>query len=154
MRRPTRAVTVWSIAWPADSASTPARASGAVISAVAPGAPAVGTRTGGRPVRAASSSRSASTVIRAATFGSAARIEASPSVNGHWLTTAAIPGSLAPISSTWPPANEEPQSAIASPRMPSSAAAEAQRGAPVLELAADVEQLARLAAASRRSSGR
>ncbi|PQM44642.1 hypothetical protein C1Y40_05201 [Mycobacterium talmoniae] len=91
-----------------------------VISATSPGLPATGTITGDQPSRAATTSRSASVMMRAMTPGLITSDEAIPSVNGHWETTAAIPGTRAAVAITCPPANEVPHNAIRSGSTPAT----------------------------------
>lgn len=67
----------------------PGSASGELINAVVPGAPAVATSSGGRPSTAPITSRIARAVTFTEVSGGATDKEARPSVNGHWAIAAA-----------------------------------------------------------------
>ncbi len=93
-------------------AANPGSASAAVIAANDPGGPTAGIVTGARPARAPSWSAIARPVARRALAGGTSRSVGMPSANGTCATIAAMSGSLAPSASTWPPLNDEPQSAM------------------------------------------
>ena len=138
---------MWSIAWPAESASTPGSASGAVISAVVPGAPARDAH--GRPAGARRElvaqcehgQPGGDLLVGAAHRGQAVGERALADDRGDPPARSADLEHVAAGERGAPERDRVSPDAV-------ERAAEAQRRAPVVELAADVEQLARLAAES------
>ena len=125
--------------------SKPGSESGALISATSPGSPAALTSFGARPKRAPPASCSASLVELGG--GQRRRQQRGLEAVGHRALGDDGGESADSAASViaCPPPNEEPNSPTRS--IPGSAARVVDRGPPVRELAADVEQLARLAAA-------